>query len=70
MIKKYDVSGMNDKETSSYLLKLAKETSQHDIESFSILFECIRFNQYRLLSLVTKESGVCIKKYKKTLYRN
>ena len=56
---------MNDKKTSSYLLKLAKKTSQHDIEAFSILFECIRFNQHRLLSLVTKESDTNIKKYKK-----
>ena len=65
MIKKYDISGMNDKEISSHLLKLAKKTPQHGIETFSILFECIRFNQHRLLSLVTTESDSNIKKYKK-----
>ncbi len=65
MIKKYDVSGMTDEEASSYLLKLANETSQHDIESFSILFECIRFNQHRLVSIVRKESGAYVKKYLK-----
>ncbi len=56
---------MTDEEASSYLWDLANKTSQHDIESFSILFECIRFNQHRLLSIVKKESGDYVKKYLK-----